>query len=167
MLITPTGSSELPNAPTAVEAAIIQHQAKGTSDSAVSLNELPGVLRKIAMAAAYRPPQDAYRTAVAELPPSPAAPQPAAKQPLKPKHQLPPNAAVSLEALPRRLGGRGRRWSGKTAPSPFTTVSTNVFAVGRDLPRGMDRTIWRLEDYADLALMYEGYASAVYRGTCR
>ena len=52
-------------------------------------------------------------------------------------------------------------------PPLVSTAATNVVAIGRDLPRGMYRPMMRVEDFCDVVQLYEGYASTVYRATCR
>jgi hypothetical protein len=44
---------------------------------------------------------------------------------------------------------------------------TNILAICDDLPQGMERPVWRIEDYTHLEKVHEGYASSVYRALCK
>jgi tRNA A-37 threonylcarbamoyl transferase component Bud32 len=85
-------------------------------------------------------------TSVQFITPKPS-PNPRASPPLKPK-QLPTQRA-------------------QPPPGRSRAPGTQVLSRSEHMPPGMDREHWCLQDYSDMKELCRGYASEVYRATCR
>eukprot|EP00798_Chlamydomonas_sp_ICE-L_P012757 gene12757-16008_t len=86
-----------------------------------------------------------------------SCPEPSAASPASPFS--PAGAKLPISSL-RAVGGPS---TGGTSRSP----KSDILSMAKNLPPGMDRDCWCIEDYSRLQKIHSGYASSVYRAHCR